>query len=145
MAETPSDMSPELAREFEANRFNPCVGHILVSEGERTRVWYIRLRPGERIGFHRHVLDYSWTCLTAGRAASRLNGASPVERDYRPGETAHMTYGEGEFLVHDLENTGATDLAFVTVELLDSANDPLPLPPGVAPAGAIPDEIRFAP
>ena len=56
----------EIAAEFERekNNPNPCVGNALVSETERVRVWTIRLKPGERIGFHRHVLDYFWTAVT---------------------------------------------------------------------------------
>ena len=52
---------PEIAAEFEREKKNPnpCVGSDLVSESDRVRVWMIRLAPGERIGFHRHVLDYS--------------------------------------------------------------------------------------
>ena len=54
-----SAWSPELVAEFEreGNNPNPCVGNALVSETDRVRVWTIRLKPGERIGFHRHVLD----------------------------------------------------------------------------------------
>jgi hypothetical protein len=43
------------------------------------------------------------------------------------GQTSHLTYGPGEFKVHDLENIGDTELIFTTVEFLDSANPPLPL------------------
>ena len=57
-----------VAADFEANRFNPCVGTRLLSATDRVRVWEIRLQPGERIGFHRHVLDYFWTAVTAGKA-----------------------------------------------------------------------------
>ena len=39
----------------------PASATTLVSESDRVRVWTIRLKPGERIGFHRHVLDYFWT------------------------------------------------------------------------------------
>ncbi|HEY4203954.1 MAG TPA: hypothetical protein VGM35_02965, partial [Xanthobacteraceae bacterium] len=50
-----SSWSPELQAEFarEAENPNPCVGSTLLSENERSRVWIIRLAPGERIGFHR--------------------------------------------------------------------------------------------
>ncbi len=60
----PADIAAEFARE--AKNPNPCVGSTLLSENERTRVWIIRLAPGERIGFHRHVLDYFWTCRLPG-------------------------------------------------------------------------------
>jgi hypothetical protein len=125
------DLQAELAR----NEFNPCVGQILMSESPRARVWFIRLEPGERIGFHRHVLDYFWTALTAGSAQSRINGGPPKPSSYFAGQTRHMTFKRGEYMLHDLENTGDTPLVFVTVEHLESANSPLPLPPAVTPQG----------
>jgi hypothetical protein len=36
--------------------------------------------------------------------------------------------GEGEYLLHDIENVGEDVLVFTTVEHVDSANPPLPLP-----------------
>ena len=50
-----------------------------------------------------------------------------VEATYVAGQTSHLTYGPGEFKVHDLENNGDTELIFTTVEFLESANPPLPL------------------
>ena len=120
-----------IAREFERNQNNPCVGTRLVSETQRVRVWEIRLKPGERIGFHRHVLDYFWTAVNAGRALSHTQNGSTVERSYYAGETQHESYRGGEYKVHDLENTGDTELVFTTVEFLDSANAALPVPDGV--------------
>jgi quercetin dioxygenase-like cupin family protein len=128
-------LEPTLAAELEQNAFNPCVGSILLSQNDRARVWYIRLEPGERLGFHRHVLDYFWTALTAGRARSHVNGGPAKEAEYFAGQTSHMRFGPGEYMLHDLHNVGDTPLVFVTVEHLESANSPLPLPPGVTPRG----------
>jgi quercetin dioxygenase-like cupin family protein len=127
---------PALAAEFERERAtnNPCVGSTLVSESERVRVWMIRLAPGERFGFHRHVLDYFWTCVTGGRGRQHVNDGKTVEYSYAPGETRHETYGPGEFKVHDLENIGDKEMVFMTIEFLDSANKLL----------AIPDKARAA-
>ncbi len=47
------------------------------------------------------------------------------------GETKHFAFGEGEYFVHSVENIGDTDLLFTTVEFLDSANPPLPVPDAV--------------
>jgi beta-alanine degradation protein BauB len=124
-----------LAAEFARNEFNPCVGQTLLSADRRARVWHIRLRPGERLGFHRHVLDYFWTALTPGTARSHINGGPAVDAQYSAGQTRHLTFGPGEFMVHDLQNIGEQDLAFVTVEHLESSNAPLPLPTGVTPRG----------
>ena len=57
--EWPAALKTEFARE--AEKPNGCVGSELLSETEKLRVWTIRLKPGERIGFHRHVLNYFWT------------------------------------------------------------------------------------
>jgi quercetin dioxygenase-like cupin family protein len=124
-----SDLAAELERE--RKNPNPCVGNILVSESDRVRVWMIRLAPGERIGFHRHVLDYFWTSINGGRVRLYVNDGTTVENTYAPGETRHLTYGPGEFTVHDLQNIDDTEMVFVTVEFLQSANKPLPLPESV--------------
>ncbi|WP_439400097.1 hypothetical protein ACRQ5Q_41535 (plasmid) [Bradyrhizobium sp. PMVTL-01] len=119
---------PDLIRkEFETNQFNGRVGTRLLSETERVRVWEIRLAPGERIAFHRHVLDYFWTAVTPGSARSHMQDGTTVEAIYRAGDTRHFKYGKGEYKIHDLENTGVNDLWFTTVEFLDSANEPIKL------------------
>lgn len=130
----PADIAAEFARE--AKNPNPCVGSMLLSEDERTRVWMISMKPGERVGFHRHVLDYFWTCVTGGRGRQHVNDGSTIECSYAAGETRHETYGVGEFKVHDLENVGDKDMIFMTVEFKDSANKPLPLPAHVRPSVA---------
>jgi beta-alanine degradation protein BauB len=120
----------EIAAEFERERKSPngCVGQRLLSETDRVRVWEIRLKPGERFGFHRHVLDYFWSALNAGRARAHLDDGATVEHTYTAGETRHETHAAGHFKVHDLENIGDTELIFTTVEFLGSANKPLPVP-----------------
>ena len=125
-SEWPAEIKAEFERE--SRNHNGCVGSTLLSENERVRVWIIRLQPGERIGFHRHVLDYFWTSVNGGRGRQHLMDGSTVEHTYKPGETRHETYGRGEFKVHDLENLGDQEMIFNTIEFLDSANKPLPIP-----------------
>jgi hypothetical protein len=125
LAERVGSAWPSTVREeFEANQFNGHVGTRLLSETDRVRVWEIRLAPGERIGFHRHVLDYFWTAVTPGRARSHVQDGTTVEAVYAAGETRHFVYGKGEYKIHDLENVGDADLWFTTVEFFDSANEP---------------------
>jgi hypothetical protein len=119
---------PAVAREFAERQFDGRVGTRLLSDDGRVRVWEIRLAPGERIGFHRHVLDYFWTAVTPGRARSNQQDGTTIESEYEVGETRHERYAPGEYKVHDLENVGATELIFTTVEFLQSANKPLELP-----------------
>lgn len=115
---------------------NGCVGSRLVSESERVRVWSLRLAPSERIGFHRHVLDYFWTVLTDGRARSHYSDGRTVETTYQSGDTRHMTFGAGQSMIHDLENIGGAELVFTTVEFLDSPNAPLAIPAAMRRAEA---------
>jgi hypothetical protein len=128
-----SEWSPELRAEFERESRAPngCVGSQLLSETDKVRIWIIRLQPGERIGFHRHVLNYFWTSVNGGLARQHLMDGSTVEHNYAPGETRHEGYGPGEFKVHDLENLGDEEMIFNTIEFLDSPNKPLPIPDSV--------------
>jgi len=142
MLEKPTDHADRSAwpaaimAEFEREKLNNngCVGSTLLSESDKVRVWIIRLAPGERIGFHRHVLDYFWTSVSAGRGRQHLMDGTTVEYTYQPGETRHETYGLGQYKVHDLENLGNKEMVFMTIEFLDSANKPL----------VIPDKVRAA-
>jgi len=118
---------PELVQELERNRNNGRVGDRLLSETERVRVWSITLKPGERLPFHKHVLDYFWTVVLASKGRSHYSSGEVVEVEYYVGETNHLKFALGESMMHDLENIGQTDLVFTTVEFLDSANSPLPL------------------
>jgi len=142
MLEKPTDHADRstwpaaIMAEFEREKLNNngCVGSTLLSESDKVRVWIIRLAPGERIGFHRHVLDYFWTSVSGGRGRQHLMDGTTVEYTYQPGETRHETYGLGEYKVHDLENLGNKEMVFMTIEFLDSANKPL----------VIPDKVRAA-
>lgn len=119
--------SDEIKADFERNATNGSVGTRLLSESDRVRVWEIRLQPGERVHAHRHVLDYFWTAVNEGASRQRTYDGTTREVRYTEGETRHYTFAEGEYLLHDLENIGDTELIFSTIEFLDSANAPLAL------------------
>lgn len=120
-----------LRAELEANRMSPLVGSVLVSETERLRVWHLLIPAGKRCTFHRHVLDYFWTCHTSGRARGYYEDGSITVTEHFPGDTMHLAYAAGEHMVHSVENIGSSDLLFTTVEFKDSANAPLPVPDAV--------------
>ncbi len=122
-----ADWPRELREELEQRSANPAVGTRLLLEDEYARHWEIRLAPGERIGFHRHVLDYVWTCVTGGAAVSHTGSGETLEVTYGVGETRRLSFRPGESMVHDLVNVGAAELIFTTVEYLGSANQALPL------------------
>jgi len=134
----PAEWPNALRQEFAERAGNGQVGSRLVSETDRVRVWSLTLEPGERIGFHTHVLDYFWTAVTGGRARSHYADGRIAEVTYTPGDTQHHRFGPGEFMIHDLENIGDTELMFTTVEFLDSANVALPVPAEATPAGLAP-------
>ncbi|MDA2894041.1 hypothetical protein PDG61_24250 [Mycolicibacterium sp. BiH015] len=115
----------ELKAEFESHSHDGHVGSRLLSENDRVRVWEIRLAPGQRWHAHRHVLDYFWTAVNAGRSRQHTSDGTTREVSYHAGETRHFTFAAGEYLLHDIENVGDGDLVFTTVEHLDSANAPL--------------------
>lgn len=123
--EAPRDWPEAQRAELHASRGNGRVGSRLVSQSDRVRVWHLALKPGERIGFHTHVLDYFWTAVTGGRARSHYADGHVAEVTYEAGDTRHHHFGPGEFMMHDLTNIGDTELVFTTVEFLDSDNAPL--------------------
>lgn len=116
VAEHFEDWSAELLAEFEANAFNDQVGSRLLLETSRIRVWEIRLDPGERLPAHRHVLDYFWTALTDGESVQHTHDGTTREVSYKRGDTRAFEFGPGQYLLHDLNNSGSDELAFVTVE-----------------------------
>jgi hypothetical protein len=124
-------INPATRDEIVRNTRHCRVGSTLVSESDRVRIWHIAMQPGERLEFHRHVLDYFWTTTVAGRGRSRYPDGRVVEADYPVGSTKNYRIEKGGTFMHDLENVGDTVLSFVTVEFLDSANAPLPVPEGV--------------
>ncbi|OOG63160.1 hypothetical protein B0E45_29525 [Sinorhizobium sp. A49] len=98
------------------------VGQLLVLETDIVRVWHIILAPGERLGFHRHELDYCWIALTAGRSRSMYLDGKTVDTDYLPGDCKVFAFADNETMVHDLTNIGDTNIAFTTIEFRASLN-----------------------
>ena len=121
----------DLQRDFADNSFSGTVGSTLVSETDRVRVWHLTIPAGCRCAPHRHVLDYFWTVHCAGRAKNYFSDGRITTTEYQVGDTQHMAFGVGEFMLHAVENTGDTDLVFTTVEFLNGANAPLVVPDSV--------------
>jgi beta-alanine degradation protein BauB len=125
VAENYDGWSPELKEEFARHSYDGHVGSRLLFETNRVRVWEIRLAPGQRVHAHRHALDYFWIATTAGRSRQHTSDGTTRDVSYHPGDSKYLTFDRGEYLLHDLNNTGETELVFVTVEHLDSANEAL--------------------
>lgn len=107
----------EFAHELEGEP-NTTVGTKLLLQNDRVRVWEIRLSPGERAPFHRHLTTYFFVCVEAGRTRSRFPNGFYAESDSEVGETVFLEFDPFEPHVHDLENVGDTTVRFTTVELL---------------------------
>lgn len=129
-ADWPEDVRQDMAD----NSNNGCVGTTLVSETDRLRVWHLHLAPGARCAFHRHVNPYFWTAMTSGSARTYFSDGRVVDMEYHVGETRHYHYDPGEYMLHSLENTGQTELVFVTVEHLETPGLALEVPDSVRPA-----------
>lgn len=96
---------------------NDRIGTDLVHESGGLRVWHLRLAPGETLLPHCHDRPYLWTVLTDGRAISRDGDGRVVDLTYRADDTRHFAdLGQRQTFVHDLTNTGTTELVFVTIE-----------------------------
>jgi hypothetical protein len=117
-----------LLDDMEAGRMNGCVGSLLVSETAKERVWHLHIPVGARFPGHRHVLNYFWTSLSAGRSRNYFEGGRISEATLYKGQTQHKAFAAGEYMLHCVENIGATDIDFTTVEFLDSPNAALPIP-----------------
>lgn len=130
-AHWPEDRRQELVR----NARNGCVGRFVLSENARVRVWRLDLDPGERLGFHRHVLDYFCVALTAGTATSVDHLGTEERIAFAPGQVKHRQFQKNEFLLHDMENTGPDPFSLMICEHMRGANAPLP----------IPDQVRVKP
>ena len=122
---------PKLRAELAANAFNGCVGQELLSETRRVRIWSLSLEPGERLPFHRHVLDYFWTCHSHGKGEYYYEDGQIIEKTHFPGQTKQLSIKAGAYMFHSVKNIGDTDLIFTTVEFMQSANPPMALPDSV--------------
>ena len=122
------DWPEELVNEMRQSHNNGCVGSVLVSETSKVRVWHLRLPPGYRCPFHRHVNPYFWSSHNDGRARNYFSSGVIREVNHFAGETRHFYYGEDEYMLHSVENIGETELLFTTVEFIDGENAPLDIP-----------------
>lgn len=107
-----------LLREFEDNANTHMVGQRVLFEDDQVRVWSIDLQPGQRLPFHRHIHDYTWTCLAPGTGLTHYGTGDAYRVTYQRGDQAFYDHhAKGDFM-HDLQNIGDAGLRFVTVEYL---------------------------
>mgnify|MGYP001368665492 CR=1 FL=1 len=122
------DWPQALVEEMRKSQDNGCVGSVLVSETNKVRVWHLRLPPGYRCPFHRHVNPYFWSSHNDGLARNYFSSGEIKEVNHFAGETRHFYYDEDEYMLHSVENIGDSELLFTTVEFIDGKNRPLDIP-----------------
>ena len=108
----------DYAEELRAAPENTQVGHEVLFENNRVRIWGIDLAPGERVPFHCHKTTYFWVCVDPGRAIQRYPNGEMDTFEFARGEVDFLDIPPGENLIHDLENAGDSRLRFIAVELL---------------------------
>ena len=117
--------APLTDQDIAAGRANDRIGTTLVAETDSMRIWHLRIPPGQTHPPHRHDRPYFWTVLTDGQGRSRFDDGRVVNVTYIDGQTQHFPdLSPDNAFVHDLTNTGETELVFVTVEFTEVAEQP---------------------
>jgi hypothetical protein len=111
----------DFADELRAAPGNTTVGHTVLFENERVKVWGIDLAPGERLPFHCHTTTYFWVCTEEGLGNQRYPSGEMDTFEFARGEVDFLDIEPGENLIHDLENAGDSRLRFVAIELKEGA------------------------
>jgi quercetin dioxygenase-like cupin family protein len=83
-----------------------------LQENERVIVTEWRFAPGAETGWHRHAHDYVVVCLTAGKLLAET-ATGNIETDLHFGQS----YSRPEGVEHNIVNPGASEFAFVEVEI----------------------------
>jgi quercetin dioxygenase-like cupin family protein len=79
------------------------IGHNVVFENERVRVWEITLQPGETLGMHLHDTDYVVVSLTAGPTMVEWEDGRRETTDHAVGD---ITWRKAPH-AHALTNVGS--------------------------------------
>ncbi len=110
-------IAPLTGREIAQARANDRIGTDLVLDTGVMRIWHLRLALDQTLPTHRHDRPYFWTVLTDGEGQSRFSDGRIADIAYRAGDTKHFDHLSSQSsFVHDLTNTGDSELVFVTVE-----------------------------
>lgn len=111
----------EFADELERAEQNTTVGKEIWFENDRVRVWGISLQPGERLPFHCHTDTYFWVCVDPSTGRQRYPSGAIDTFEFRNGDVDFIDIAPGRNVIHDLENSGGSELRFIAIELLKTA------------------------
>ncbi len=103
--------------ELQDERCLKTLGQRLFFENETMRFWEIRLKPEERLLFHKRSQFYSWTCCTDGLVISRYKNGQVNLFRFDKDETKYWDLGEPD-TVADLENIGEATFVLHMIEYL---------------------------
>lgn len=107
------------AEHIAKGRNNTNIGTQMVLETNTMRVWHMRLAPGDIMPAHKHAHPYFWSTVTDGEAIAEYDDGRVTSISYQSGDTQYFSDLSAENgFVHNLINTGETELIFVTVEFL---------------------------
>lgn len=126
---SPRELSrEELLREAAANGSNACVGRELLLENARVRIWKTTLKPGERMAYHVHKLDFLWTALSDCELIVHGAGGGTEAVTFERGEVVYQRVPRNAEVLRAICNVGDEPALFTVVEFLNSDNTPLPVP-----------------
>lgn len=96
---------------------NTNVGEKLVFDNGKIKTWAIHLPAGGKLPFHKHCRPYFWTALSAGKSRSNYHDGTIMETTYEINDYKYFdNLSDDNFIIHNLENIGASTLIFTTVE-----------------------------
>ncbi len=93
------------------------LGQKVLYEDHRTRLWQLRMLPGERRPFTNHTSNYNWECTTGGTLLTRNANGRISLVILEKGESDNCQRSQ-QTSINDLENLGAETVEFVIKELI---------------------------
>ena len=110
----------EIDRKKELNSavINDALGHKIIFEDGRIRVWHIQLEPKERLGFRKLNRSFRVMSQAQGFAVSHRQSGAIYLIQTNDGDVYHYNTKKLGEQVWDLENIGPEKLDFVIMEEL---------------------------
>lgn len=112
----------ERKKELNSLEISDALGHKIMFEDGKIRIWHIQLAPKERLGFRTLNRDFQVMSQVRGFAVSRRQCGAIYLIQYNNGDIYHHNHEDHGEQVWDLENIGADKLEFVVMEELTPEN-----------------------
>lgn len=109
----------KMIEELFHQEISPSLGRQLVFENENIKLWDIRLLPGERMPFRKHMTNFSWVCITGGLTLTRSGNGKISMVKINPGDSEYCEF-EGKNHIYDLENIGESPVLINILEYKNS-------------------------